>query len=251
MGTPPKMWRGSGSSRGSRTPAAARYSHLGRGRGRLLPINPVAFGPLPPRQSGGCGVGGKGTPPASVGGGAVRDAGDRVSVAHSSFDEVVPRELPGPSCTVPGPAVPDNPGVLSLVEEPAVPSKRRRDAPPVVLYSRGNRLLALAIAADPSRLTAAIGALEDAAYATTTKGPRAARRTLWEDVLSEVCKHHPEWDPEVLSPESLRAGAAVLKAAHYRSAFLVVLQAKQDHIANGHPWTPALQLEVQRAKRAC
>lgn len=70
---------------------------------------------------------------------------------------------------------------------------RRTGAPQLLAYSRGNREVALQIAADPGRRELAVQHLESKRYAASAKNYRDARARLWEDVvtaanLGDPCK---------------------------------------------------------------
>ena len=58
-------------------------------------------------------------------------------------------------------------------------------------------------------------------------------------------------NPFLLTPQLLYGVMGALDRAGYRSAELYVDTAKQQHIANGRPWSDQLALAYRRAKRAC
>ena len=113
-------------------------------------------------------------------------------------------------------------------------------------YRRGSRDAALAIASNPRLLREAETSLEDNAYASTSRGPRAARAALWHEILT-VAGH----DPLALTVQSYQAGVAALRAAGYRSAMTVADQAVADARERGVTVGPALGRAIAKARRAC
>ena len=113
-------------------------------------------------------------------------------------------------------------------------------------YRRGSREAALAIASNPRLLREAETTLEDAAYATTTRGPRASRAALWQEILSTA-----GFDPLDMSVEAFRAGVAALRAAGFRAAMSVADQAVADARERGRAVGPALGRAIAKARRAC
>ena len=113
-------------------------------------------------------------------------------------------------------------------------------------YRRGSREAALAIASNPRLLREAETTLEDAAYASTTRGPRASRAALWQEILSTA-----GFDPLDMSVEAFRAGVAALRAAGFRAAMSVADQAVADARERGHAVGPALGRAIAKARRAC
>jgi hypothetical protein len=83
----------------------------------------------------------------------------------------------GTSCLRPTP-------VGSPTSEHDLSRSRRTGAPQLLAYSRGNRDVALQIAADPNRRELAIQGLESKRYAPSARNCRAARSSLWEDVVT-------------------------------------------------------------------
>ena len=93
----------------------------------------------------------------------------------------------------------------------------------------------MAIASDPQRLRRAVSQLEDGAFAATSAAPRAARATLWGDLLRAA-----GFSPNDLSVPAYQAGVAALRAAGYRSAMGVADQAVCDARERGFSVGPAL-----------
>ncbi len=123
---------------------------------------------------------------------------------------------------------------------------RRPDAPPAFAYTRGCKRTALEIARDPARRQAAVDMLESRVYAEKTKGPRAERQALWQEVLAE-CGH----PPAPFTAEAFRDGTAVLLAAGYRTAFMIAEQALLTYIEQGGTLTDALRRRRAMFRRAC
>ena len=117
----------------------------------------------------------------------------------------------------------------------------------VCSYTRGSKRLALDIASDPVALRAAIDTLESHAFAATSKAPRASRSALWEEVLRTAGVP----DPYALTPDTVVLGAAVLRAAGYRSAMSYVDQAIVEFKEHGGTVSQELARAVHRARKAC
>ena len=66
--------------------------------------------------------------------------------------------------------------------------------------------------------------------------------------LGQAMGYH---DPFLLTPELLYGVMGALDRAGYRSAELYMDTAKQQHVADGRPWSDQLALAYRRAKRAC
>ena len=89
----------------------------------------------------------------------------------------------------------------------------RSDGTEVAAYTRGNKRLALRIAADPEALAAARGELEGKVYSASNKGPRSHKLQTWIDVAHAAGYK----DPFTLDPSLLYdASAALWKAGRHR-----------------------------------
>ena len=132
------------------------------------------------------------------------------------------------------------------IDPEASGSGRRGDAPLVRGYRRGSRETALAIAGNPQLLRGAVSSLDEHAYAATTRGPRASRAGLWQDIVAAAGFH-----PLDLTVDSFRAGVAALRAAGFRTAMAIADQAVADARERGVAVGPALSRAIAKARRAC
>ena len=89
----------------------------------------------------------------------------------------------------------------------------RADCAEVAAYTRGNKRLALAIAADPNALVAARNELEDKVFSASNKGPRTHKLQTWIDVANAAGYS----DPFTLNPDLLYDVSAAFWKAGYRS----------------------------------
>ena len=189
-----------------------------------------------------------GAPPGDAGAGRSGDQSRLAAPARGS-----PAEEDQPAAVSQAPdRCPQGAAAGSSGERPAGPQAvdlqagKRSDAPPVFSYTRGCKTTALEIARDPQRRTAAVAQLEDRMYARTSRGPRAQRKQLWEEVL-RACGR----PPVPLSSEAYREGTAVLLAAGYRSASMIAEQALVEHVEQGGVITDLLRRQRTAFRRAC
>ena len=131
------------------------------------------------------------------------------------------------------------PGSSSLV--PA-----RADGTEVSAYTRGNKRLALAIAADPDALAAARGELEGKIFAASNKGPRAQKWQTWID----IAKAAGYSDPFSLSTDMLYDVSAAFSKAGYRSIGDYLSTAKQEMIIHHGTIPEATHIHIRRITRA-
>jgi len=82
----------------------------------------------------------------------------------------------------------------------------RSDGTEVAAYTRGNKRLALHIAADPEALAAARGELEGKVYSASNKDPRSHKLQTWIDVAHAAGYK----DPVTLDPSLLYDASAAL-----------------------------------------
>jgi hypothetical protein len=109
-------------------------------------------------------------------------------------------------------------GGSSSTDPPEGTGNRRGDAPPVDSYTRGDQSIALSIASNPGLLNQARSELRDRNYASTSTRPREARLALWNKIMLEAGFQNPF----ELTPDYITTGAAVLRAAGFRSAMAYV-----------------------------
>ena len=166
----------------------------------------------------------------------------RIGPPCSSFSQVAVRAplmtsaLEEPASSSAGP---------SCVPAPRLLPPRRADAPVVRPYTTGAKQLALDIARSPLRRAEAVNALKDATYAKTSIAPRAARQSLWTEVLVAA-----GFSKDDLSPEAVDTVTAVLHAAGYRSAPQVLGQALADAKRDGIAVPDATWARVPGLRRA-
>ena len=89
----------------------------------------------------------------------------------------------------------------------------RADGTEVAAYTRGNKRLAMTIAADPDALAAARGELEDKVFSASNKGPRNHKLKTWIDIAKAAGYD----DPFTLDPSLLYDASAAFWKAGYRS----------------------------------
>eukprot|EP00435_Cladocopium_sp_Y103_P032253 s2001_g8.t1 len=111
-------------------------------------------------------------------------------------------------------------------------------------YGRGTAAGAIAFIADPKRCKAS---LEQDISSSTTKGPTASRKSLWETLARKAGYS----EPFHLEPNMVMEVMGALKLANFRSAQLYLDNAKGEHIAQGYPWTDRLQQCYRAAVRSC
>lgn len=124
---------------------------------------------------------------------------------------------------------------------------KRADAPPVFSYTRGSKRTALQIAADPALRAQAVKDLLGLVYADKSKGPRAEREATWQQVI-QACGYTAGAEFTVAQ---FRDGTAVLKAAGYRTAFMIAEQALLQFLSEGGELSDALRRHRVDFRRAC
>ena len=145
----------------------------------------------------------------------------------------------GTSCLLPTP-------VGAPTSEHDLSRSRRTGAPQLLAYSRGNRDVALQIAADPNRRELAIQGLESKRYAPSARNCRAARSSLWEDVVTTANLGDP------LRPDAqmVFGAVAILQAAGYRAAAEVAEQAVLTAKMRDIDIPPSVSFALRDARRA-
>ena len=114
-------------------------------------------------------------------------------------------------------------------------------------YSRGSLQQALDIAACPYKASAAKEALQQDAYAETSRSSRRSRKQTWE-TLARAAGFQ---DPWVLSPDLIDTVVGALREAGYRTPAAYLTVAKQTYVENGGILTDLLKLHLERVGRAC
>jgi len=122
----------------------------------------------------------------------------------------------------------------------------RADGTEVSAYTRGNKRLALAIAADPEALAAARSELEGKIFASSNKGPRAQKWQTWID----IAKAAGYSDPFSLSTDMLYDVSAAFSKAGYRSIGEYLSTAKQEMIIHHGTIPEATHIHIRRITRA-
>ena len=112
-------------------------------------------------------------------------------------------------------------------------------------YGRGSWEAVQAITQDPAAVTAARAVFDGAVYATTSRASNESRARTW----LRIC-HLLKLHPRALTPESIRQVMSVLRQAGYRSAKLILSQAKTDFIRDGGIWTSQLDQAVRESNRS-
>jgi hypothetical protein len=123
---------------------------------------------------------------------------------------------------------------------------RRTGAPQLLAYSRGNREVALQIAADPGRRELAVQHLESKRYAASAKNYRDARARLWEDVVTAANLG----DPCKPNAQMVFSVVAILRAAGYRAASEVAEQAVLTAKLLDFDVPPSVPIALRDARRA-
>ena len=127
----------------------------------------------------------------------------------------------------------------------ALPKRLRWDAPPVVQDPRtGSRDMKMRVAADPGQVATALTSLNALMYTPRSKLSKDGRRRFWVE-MCEAARRQP------FPLDALRVtfGAAVFRAARYRSARLYLVEAKIEHERRGFEVTPMLQHAITDAVR--
>eukprot|EP00435_Cladocopium_sp_Y103_P053506 s1434_g17.t1 len=147
----------------------------------------------------------------------------------------VPPKLPPEGFAIPrrNPSIPD-----SVQGEVQVEGGHPRP------YGRGTAAGAIAFIADPERCKSSL--VQDMS-ASTTKGPTASRKNLWETLAKKAGYD----DPFHLEPDLVLKVMGALKLANFRSAQLYLDTAKAEHISRGYPWSDRLQQCYRASVRSC
>ena len=93
---------------------------------------------------------------------------------------------------------------------------------------------------------AILEALERDKVAPTTRGVKASKKKLVEDLIIRA-----DGGPYPLTTHRVKCAAASLKHAGYRGAAGYLGEAKQGHILEGNAWTVQLALELKDSVRSC
>jgi hypothetical protein len=112
-------------------------------------------------------------------------------------------------------------------------------------YGRGNIDQLTQIALDPTAVRAARIEFNGAIYSGTSRVSNESRTRTWARACGclQVC-------PQTLSPEGIHTVMSVLRQAGYRSAKLILSQAKTNFIRRGGQWTAQLDQAAREANRA-
>jgi len=122
----------------------------------------------------------------------------------------------------------------------------RADGTEVAAYTRGNKRLALAIAADPDALAAARDELEDKVFSASNKGPRSHKLQTWIDVANAA----GYTDPFTLNPDLLYDVSAAFWKAGYRSLSGYLGAVRQEMILHHGNVPEATHIHIRRLSRA-
>ena len=140
-------------------------------------------------------------------------------------------------------------GCNSLVLATAAPAQSTAQAGQTAYgvrqYSRGHVDQITAITCDPSAIKAARAEFDHAVFADSSKSSNLSRARTWAKTsqLLKVSRH-------TLTPEGIHQVMSVLRQAGYRSAKLILSQAKSDFIREGGTWTAQLDQAAREANRA-
>lgn len=110
--------------------------------------------------------------------------------------------------------------------------------------NRGQSKLAIQIAGDEQMRQEAMTAYDALVYATGSTQAKDALFTTWVNISK--AKHE---EPLPLTTAKIRENAAILRSAGYRAVKSYVYEAKDRHSRAGYPWSAALQIALQDAKR--
>jgi len=122
----------------------------------------------------------------------------------------------------------------------------RADGTEVAAYTRGNKRLALTIAADPDALAAARDELEDKVFSASNKGPRSHKLQTWIDVANAAGYS----DPFTLNPDLLYDVSAAFWKAGYRSLSGYLGAVRQEMILHHGNVPEATHIHIRRLSRA-
>lgn len=112
-------------------------------------------------------------------------------------------------------------------------------------YSRGHVDRITEIASDPTAVRAARKEFDRAVYADSSKSSNMSRARTWARTCQLLgVAAHP------LTPEAIHQVMSVLRQAGYRSAKLILSQAKADYIRKGGAWSAQLDQAAREANRA-
>lgn len=137
----------------------------------------------------------------------------------------------------------------------ATPPRLGRDAPQLHPSRRGSRDLALATAADPASLEAAIFKYTQEQEAASSGPVLESRLRTWiefhQAFYASLCMPGDSLpDPFPLTVDHIHGVAALLKAGGYRSAEEYLSRAKDEHVKRGHHWSDQLARARMRAARS-
>ena len=140
--------------------------------------------------------------------------------------------------------------VLPLPPPPLAPQALglRKDAPVILPTKRDSMELAMSSSLTPGGRTSAMADRERDMYPTSSEKPMLSHARAWERMhLAWFCPDIPQLP---LTPEKLKAVAALFKAGRYRSIANPLSHAKVMHVEMGHPWTEPLSLMAKRIDRS-
>ena len=112
----------------------------------------------------------------------------------------------------------------------------RWDVPVRQPYTRGSRNKVAKVLSSSVGIANAIKEAQRGRYAATTVGPKRERRKLVRCILRRAVGT-PFLQFTEVSPECI---TGVLRKAGYRSTAAYLSEAKDMHVARGHPWTEQL-----------
>ena len=127
--------------------------------------------------------------------------------------------------------------------QPAVPADQTAQG--VRPYGRGNWSLVNSIAQDPTAVKAARTEFDEAIYAGSSRRSNDSRTRTW----LRTCRLLGITG-QVLTPETISSVMSVPRQAGYRSAKLILSQAKSDFVRGGGAWTAQLDQAAREANRA-
>ena len=112
-------------------------------------------------------------------------------------------------------------------------------------YGRGSWEAVQIITQDPAAVRAARAEFDGAVYSNTSRASNESRTRTW----LRICRLL-QIQPRTFTPETIRQVMSVLRQAGYRSAKLILSQAKTDFIRSGGTWTSQLDQAVRESNRA-
>lgn len=120
----------------------------------------------------------------------------------------------------------------------AVRHRTRADQPKVIFNSKASKVMALESASTSLNMAEAVKSLEEDFHAASSKASRSSRLNTWLHFHAAWFKHVEPWP---LTKDKIIVVGAMFKKGKYRSFKGYLSRAKEEHVKQGHEWSPMLE----------